>query len=76
MSIPVSGMSVDRVGDDDSHPFLARKVPVITIHSLTSNTFPILHSGRDTEKTIDFAQYYASYRLATFYLAYLNNKLE
>jgi hypothetical protein len=63
---------VDRVGDDDSHPFLNAKIPVITIHSITQDTFSILHTPRDNLKAIHQDEYYAAYRLAAALLAYLD----
>ncbi len=38
MHIPLQGVDVDRVGDDDTHPFLSKKIPVISIHSVTQET--------------------------------------
>jgi hypothetical protein len=70
------GSNVEKVGDDDSHPFLNAKIPVITIHSITQETLGILHSARDNLKAIDPADYYDAYRLAATYLAYLDGKLE
>jgi Zn-dependent M28 family amino/carboxypeptidase len=71
-----AGVNVDNVGDDDSHPFLAAKIPVITFHSVTSENLAILHSPRDTLAAIDSAQYYAAYRLAATYLAYVDAALD
>jgi hypothetical protein len=71
-----AAVNVERVGDDDSHSFLDAHVPVITFHSVTQQTFPILHSFRDTVKAIDQEQYYEAYRLAAVYLAYLDTVLD
>lgn len=69
-------VDVDNVGDDDTHPFLWANIPVITIHSVTQNTYSILHSGSDRLKAIHFDDYYNTYKLAAFYLAYLDAKGE
>jgi hypothetical protein len=69
------GMNVDNVGDDDSHPFLTAKVPVLTIHSLTRATLPILHNSRDNLKAVHPDDYYSAYRLVATYLAYLDTVL-
>lgn len=37
--VPLQGVDVDRVGDDDTHPFLSKKIPVISIHSVTQETW-------------------------------------
>jgi hypothetical protein len=73
--VDLQGMDVDSVGDDDTHPFLSRHVPVITIHSVTQQTWPILHSPKDTLSAINFNDYYDSYRLIAAYLAYLDAAL-
>ena len=75
MGSPLNAVNVDRVGDDDTHPFLSAHLPVITIHSVTQDTWPILHSPRDQLNAIDFEDYSATYKLTAFYLAYLDIKL-
>jgi hypothetical protein len=44
--LPVAGMNVENVGSTDSEPFREKKIPAITIHSVTSETWPILHSPK------------------------------
>lgn len=75
MKIPVGPMNVDRVGTDDSESFRQKKVPNITIHSITQDTWPILHTGRDQLGNINLDSYYESYRLAAAYLAVLDSNL-
>lgn len=72
MGIPLRGVNVERVGDDDSHPFLEAHIPVLTIHSLTSQNFALLHTARDDLKEIHPTDYYTAYRLAANLLAYLD----
>ena len=67
---------MDKVGDDDTHPFLSAKIPVISIHSITQENFPVLHSDRDSLEAIHFEEYFKTYRLAAYYLAYLDVKVE
>jgi hypothetical protein len=76
LGLPPASMNVDRVGDDDSHPFFNAKIPVASFHSLTQENFRILHSTRDTLKAIDRQQYYEAYRLLSTYLAYLDVRLD
>lgn len=47
MHISLEAVNVDNVGDDDTHSFLSKRVPVISIHSITQQKFHILHSDRD-----------------------------
>jgi aminopeptidase-like protein len=72
LKITVQGVNVEKVGDDDSHPFADARLPVITIHSITQDTFKILHSVNDQVKAINPDDYYEAYRLIAFYLAYLD----
>jgi len=72
----IDGVNVERVGDDDSRSFLSAHIPVITLHSLTPETWSVIHSPRDNLKAIKLGEYYASYRLIAFYLAYLDQKTE
>lgn len=76
LKLDLAGVNVDNVADDDTHPFLRKHVPVITIHSVTRNTWPILHSWRDNLRAINFTDYYNSYRLIVTYLAYLDATLK
>jgi hypothetical protein len=71
--VSVQGENVDKIGDDDSHPFLDAQVPVITLHSLTQETFRVLHTQDDRLAAVHLDYYYAAYRLAAYYLAYLDS---
>jgi len=74
LDIRLQGVNVEQVGDDDTHPFLSAHIPVISIHSVTQETLPILHTQRDRIDAIHFDDYYAAYKLAAYYLAYLDVK--
>lgn len=76
MKLGISWVNVDNVGDTDSHPFAEKKIPVIDFHSLTTETFPILHSARDTMGVLRFDDYYQTYRTLAAYLAFLDLTLE
>lgn len=75
MHIPLQGVNLDKVGDDDTHPFLSKKIPVISIHSVTQQTWRILHSPMDNATAISSTDYYDAYRLVAFYLRYLDISL-
>jgi len=70
-----SGVNVDQVGDDDSHPFRDARIPVLTIHSLTQQSFKILHTPRDNVGAIDADHYSDAYRLAATLLAFLDSRI-
>jgi Zn-dependent M28 family amino/carboxypeptidase len=76
LNLPASEVDVERVGSTDSESFAARHIPRITIHSLTQQTLPILHSNADTLKQLRPNEYYDTYRLISGYLAYLDETLE
>ena len=76
LHVQARGVNVDDVGDDDSHPFLDARVPVLTIHSLTRDTLRLIHTPHDRLDAIHAEDYYMAYRLAATYLAYLDSTLE
>jgi hypothetical protein len=51
-------------------------VPALAIHSLTQETFPILHTRRDQINAIHLDDYYDTYLLLRAYLAYLDQALD
>lgn len=75
VGIKAEASNVERIGDDDRHPFLDAKIPVITIHSITQDTFPILHTPADNLKAIHATDYYDAYRLTANYLALLDQAI-
>jgi Zn-dependent M28 family amino/carboxypeptidase len=76
LKLPLSGMNVDRVGTTDSEPFREKKIPAITIHSLTRETLAVLHSSKDRIEAVHMDEYYRTYRLVLGYLALLDQKLD
>ena len=76
MKIPVTAMNVDQVGSTDSESFARLKIPRITIHSVTPETWPILHSTRDKMNVVKMKDYYESYHLIAAYLAFLDTYLD
>jgi hypothetical protein len=75
LQLPLGGVNVDKVGTTDSESFAHYKIPRITIHSITQETWPLLHSKGDNIKAIQSNQYYDSYRLIAAYLAVLDQQL-
>ena len=75
MKLPLAAVNVEQVGSSDSESFAKRKIPSLTIHSVTQETLPILHSAKDTLAAIHPDDYYATYRLVAAYLSYLDQKL-
>lgn len=76
LNAPVSGMNVDDVGTTDSESFREKKIPAITIHSLTQKTLSLLHSPKDKIEAVRRDAYYRTYNMVLFYLAILDEKLD
>jgi hypothetical protein len=74
MSLPVSGVNVEQVGSADSVQFAERKIPSITIHSLSQDTWNahILHTSKDKLSALRLDDYYQTYRLLAAYLVLLD----
>ena len=75
MRLPLGAGKVENVGSSDGEQFAERKIPRIAVHSLTQETWPILHSSRDTLQTIHLDNYYDIYNLLAGYLALLDDTL-
>jgi hypothetical protein len=76
MHLPLSAVNVHKVGRSDSDSFQDRHVPSIMIHSITAQTWPILHSRFDEMAAMRLPEYYDTYRLLAAYLAYLDVTLD
>lgn len=76
LQIPFSAINVDKVGDTDSHPFADKKIPCIDFHSLTQETWQLLHSDSDNKRNFRTEDWLASQRLLSAYLAYLDANLD
>ena len=76
MSLPALIMNVDGMGDSDGRSFKRRKIPIITLHSVTKDTLRILHTANDNLTAIKIDDYYDSYKLIAAYLAMLDSSLE
>lgn len=76
LKMPVHAVNVDAVGDTDSTSFMEAGIPAITIHSLRQETLPILHTPNDKLSNIQWDDYFAAYRLISFYISYLDMALE
>ncbi len=71
LKISASQIDIAAMGNTDSGPFAARRIPQITIHSLTQQN---VFNGASTP--FRPANYYDTYRLLCGYLAYLDQSLK
>ena len=74
LDLPVGATNVDQVGSTDSVQFSERKIPSITIHSLTQEAWDarILHTNKDKISAMHLDAYYETYRLVAGYLTLLD----
>ena len=74
LNVPVTAVNVDQVGSSDAEQFSERKIPRITIHSLTQETWDarILHTSKDRISAMRLDDYYQTYRLLAAYVAFLD----
>jgi Zn-dependent M28 family amino/carboxypeptidase len=72
LKAPLAGVNPEKVGSSDSESFRSRKVPSLTVHSVTQETLGVLHSTRDNINALHLDEYYETYRLLAAYLAYLD----
>ncbi len=75
MKLPLGAVNVDNVGTTDSEPFRDKKIPAMTVHSLTQSTLTLLHSPADKIEAIRMGDYYQSYKLLIAYLSVIDQKL-
>jgi len=74
--LPLTTMNVENLGTADSEAFARYRIPRITLHSVTPQTWSILHSPLDKLAAIRMMDYYDSYTLIAEYLAYLDERLK
>jgi hypothetical protein len=70
----ITGINVEQVGSTDAEQFAQRKIPRITIHSLTQETWNarIIHTSKDKISARRLDDYYQTYRLLATYVASLD----
>jgi putative aminopeptidase FrvX len=78
LNVTVTGVNVDQIGSTDSEQFRERKIPSITIHSLSQETFDarILHTKKDKLSAMRLDEYYQTYRVIAAYVALLDERAE
>lgn len=76
LDVAVKGVNVDQIGSSDSVQFEERKIPSITIHSLTQETWNarILHTRKDRLSAMKMDDYYQTYRVIAAYVVLLDER--
>ena len=72
----LGAVNVEQFANDDTQAFRSKGLPVITLHSVSRDTLPSVHSSRNNNlAAIHVNDLYESYRLTSEYLAYLDTRL-
>ena len=75
LKLDFRGVNVDQVGTTDSATFKEVRIPVLSLHSLTQETWQVPHGTNDAWSAVSWNDYYDSYRLVSVLLAYLDQTL-
>jgi hypothetical protein len=73
---PLAVMNVDGAGQSDNDSFREANIPEICIHSVTQDSWRVLHSKDDQLTAIRKDDYYETYRLLSAYLAEIDGLLD
>jgi len=74
--LPVTVMNPETGATADSESFARYHIPRITLHSVTGQTWSILHSPSDKMAAVRMNDYYDSYKLIAEYVSYLDDTLK
>ncbi|MBS1828324.1 MAG: M28 family peptidase [Acidobacteria bacterium] len=75
MRLGFAGVNVDAVGNTDSTVFHRAGIPVLSLHSLTQDTWQIINSRRDVWDSLSWKDYYDTHRFVSALLVYLDEQL-
>jgi Peptidase family M28 len=75
LKLDFRGVNVDRVGTTDSATFKEAHIPVLSLHSVTQETWPIINGSRDVWSAVSWKDYYDTHRLVSALLVYLDQTL-
>ncbi|HUQ49325.1 MAG TPA: M28 family peptidase [Terriglobales bacterium] len=76
MEMKLRNINFETIGSTDSESFARKKIPVLTVHSITPQTDKYLHSPDDKIEHIDIPEHYKTYKLVTKFLAYIDKTIE
>ena len=75
MKLGFARVNVDPVGMTDSLVFHKAGIPVLSLHSVTQETWNLINSPRDVWKSLSWKDYYDTHRLVSALLVYLDQTL-
>lgn len=75
MKLSFRGVNVDQVGTTDSMPFHEAGIPVLSLHSVTQETWKSINSSKDVWSALSWKDYYDTHRFVSALLVYFDRKL-
>jgi hypothetical protein len=75
LKLDFRGVNVDRVGTTDSQSFKEANSPVLCLHSVTQETWPVINGSRDVWSAVSWSDYYDTHRFVSALLRYLDETL-
>jgi len=75
MKLDLRGVNVEKVGTTDSQPFLESHIPVLCLHSVTQETWPVINGSRDVWSAVSWKDYYDTHKLVSALLRYFDQTL-
>ncbi|MBL8210293.1 MAG: M28 family peptidase [Bryobacterales bacterium] len=75
MQLSFQGVNVDNVGSTDSMTFHKAGIPVLSLHSVTKETWGLINSPKDVRESLSWNDYYDTHRLISAILVRLDEGL-
>jgi Iap family predicted aminopeptidase len=75
MKLNLAGVNLDAVGSTDSMTFHKAGLPVLSLHSVTQETWRLINSRRDVWASLSWKDYYETHRFISALLVYFDQKL-
>jgi len=72
LKLDFGGVNVDRVGTTDSQIFKEAHIPVLSLHSVTQETWKTINSSKDVWPAVSWKDYYDTHRFVSALLVYLD----
>jgi putative aminopeptidase FrvX len=75
LHLSFQGVNVGSVATTDSESFQKARIPVLSLHSVTRETFGLINNSSDVWKVVSWQDYYDTHKLISGLLVYLDAKL-
>jgi hypothetical protein len=75
LKLDFQGVNMDRVGTTDSQPFKDANIPVLSLHSVTQETWGVINGRRDVWPAVSWRDYYDTHRFISALVRYLDETL-